>query len=231
MNTFGYCTRTVCLIMALLLPVAHCMAQTGAKGAAPSTDSDAVHRAQNLVRITLIQNDLSDLDRLHSINPLQLTPAELKKLITVLEGIQQRYDSSISAISLDEMNPLYADLKADLKQGLKGKTLSSDLDDKIKKALAVISARRNVMNMQNIADVSKALEDILTKEQIRTAADLEKNVHASNENPNTTRAQWFHLWVGEVLLSYSRIIPLLQSMEAAREPKSSTANAAASGTK
>ncbi len=178
-----------------------------------------------LVQRYLLMNDINDIDRSRNITPLHLTPDQLKRVIAILEQLTADYERKVAMLTDKLFSPFMSDLKTVKTRVYGGGTIPKDFDARLKHAMDTLVADRKQLNLGNIASASNAIANVLTPAQIATAANLAKNSPANEGlySDSTTQAQWYHLYVGKVFLSYPRIVPLLQAMLKAQ---SSTAAAA-----
>ncbi len=203
-------------------------AQNAAPGGAPSAPASqpkAAALAPTPVGLTLVQryllmNDINDIDRSRTITPLHLTPDQLKKAIGILDQLTADYERKVSMVTDRLFSPFMGELKDVKARVYGGGTIPKDFDARMKHAMDSFVSIRKQLNLDNIASASNALENILTPSQVAIAANLAKNSPANEGlySATTSDAQWYHLYVGKVFLSYPRIVPLLQNMLKAQEP-------------
>ncbi len=188
-----------------------------------SDQSAAEQRAHDQFETALLYMDATDIDRTRSINPLQLTETQLHEMEALLVKTQDNFDQQTLQEQEKLLLPLAPEIKSVQKEVLTGKSIPTDFDKKmIKISLKLLHLRQN-LNLQDIATVSEGLHKIFTKDQIKLAADMEKSAPTTQTyNPNATEAQWFNLWVSQVLLDYPHIIPLIKAMEKAQADKTAT---------
>lgn len=215
-------TSALSAIAFIMIPVCVTAQGNSAKssGTSSSDQSAAEQRAHDQFETALLYMDATDIDRTRSINPLQLTETQLHAMETLLVQTQDNFDQQTLQEQEKLLLPLAAEIKSVQKEVLTGKSIPTDFDKKmIKISLKLLHLRQN-LSLQNIATVSDGLDKIFTKDQIKLAADMEKSAPTTqNYNPNATDAQWFHLWVSQVLLDYPHIIPLIKAMEKAQADK------------
>ncbi len=176
-----------------------------------------------LVQRFLLMNDINDIDRSRNITPLHLTTDQLRRTIAVLEQLTADYERKVAMLTDKQFSPFMSELKDVKKRVYGGGTIPKDFDARMKHAMDTFVADRKQLNLQNIASASNDIANILTPAQIAAAADIAKNSPANEGmySDTTTQAQWYHLYVGKVFLSYPRIVPLLQAMLKAQSGGSS----------
>src|SRR5262249_36651886 len=103
---------------------------------------------------------------------------------------------------------------------LAGGEIPKDFEEKVKKMETEFFAKRNELNMQNIARLSADFKGIFTKTQVETAAKLAKDSAQKRGQPTKgTDTQWFNDYIVNVFINNPRIVPLLKEMRTANAEK------------
>ena len=164
-------------------------------------------------------NDLDDIDAMRPLVPLKLTPEQLDKMIATLTAAQAGYDKKLKAIAGPALAKL-ADQIRDVKQKtLKGEPIPKDFDLVAKQAEVEILGKRKTLDADTLGSVALSLEGILTPDQEKLAAKLDRDAQIklgkANANTQRTDAQWFGSYVKDAILTVPRIIPILKLMRGA----------------
>ncbi len=179
-------------------------------------------------------SDLDDIDTMRPLIPLKLTPEELDRMISVISAVQTDYDKKFKAIAGPALVKL-ADQIRDVKQRtLKGEAIPKDFDALAKQAEAEIIGKRKTLDADILVSVATSLESILTSDQVKIAAKLDKDAQTrlGKATPNTQRTedQWFGSYVKDAVITVPRIVAVLKQMRAAANAKTaSKAGASAAG--
>jgi hypothetical protein len=169
-------------------------------------------------------DDLDDIDRLRSLNPLKLTAPQLDKMIAAVSAAKEAYDKAMAELAGAQVKKMDAEIRDVKHKMLLGGTIPADFDERVKKASTLVVSSREKLDMQNLGSLADALREILTPAQIGDAAKLSKDAAAAAGKPTGgTTAQWFNYYVKEILIGYPRILPLLKEMRAAIAPDAKTA--------
>lgn len=203
-------------------------AQTGGANAA----TGAAGTTGATTDVAQLISDLNDIDTMRPLIPLKLTPEELDRMISVISAVQTDYDKKFKAIAGPALVKL-ADQIRDVKQRtLKGEAIPKDFDALAKQAEAEIISKRKTLDADTLVSVATSLESILTPDQIKLAARLDRDAQTrlGKATPNTQRTedQWFGLYVKDAVITVPRIVAVLKQMRAAVNAK--TASNASAGT-
>jgi hypothetical protein len=161
-------------------------------------------------------DDLDDIDTMHALQPLKVTPDQADRLVTVISAAKADYDKKILALGGSPILKMADEIRTTRRQVLAGKEIPKDFDDRVKKIQQDFYAQRKKLNDQNILRMSTEARNILTPQQIATAAKLEKSTlqKLGRYNPDTTDSQLFNQYVVDIFIYYPRILPLLKEMKA-----------------
>ena len=163
--------------------------------------------------------DVNDIDYLRPLIPLKLTTGQMDKMAAAITASQAAYEKRLKAIAGPALAKL-ADSIHDVKQkALKGEPIPPDFDSYTQAAEKQLISSRAKLDQETIVILSATLEDILTPEQVKIAANLDKNAQIRLKKvPATTQkteAQWFASYVTDAVFTVPRIVPLLKEMRAA----------------
>ncbi len=163
-------------------------------------------------------NDLNDIHYLQDLYPLKLTPEQLNKMIAAITSAQETYTKKVNALAADRVDKMADEIRAVKRKALAGEKVPADFDARMKQASDDFIAKRAQLNLNNIAAVASALRAILTPDQIAAAVKITRDVEGSKvQGDKTTDAQWFNLYVTEVVIGYPQIVPLLKEMRTAKK--------------
>lgn len=216
MSKFSHSTlrlvEKVIAISILLLSIMVCcklsMAQsTGKPDTSVKQSKKTAENAKDLLQ------KIEDLQELAYLSPLKLTDDQVQKLIPLLKKLKISYDSDMDKVGAAHLNPLSDEISRAWQNGLLSQTPADSVNHDINTALEAILKDRHKRNLENIGAASTAVQAMLTPHQVDIAVQIvQKLPENADRSPKASQSQWFNLWVGEGLLSYGRIVPLLESM-------------------
>ena len=202
-----------------------CAALFCGTGAARAQDTKAngANGTTGTTDVTQLISDLDDIDIMRPLLPLKLTPDELDKVSTVVTTAQADYDKRFKAIAGPALAKL-ADQIHDVKQrSLRGEAIPKDFDALAKQAEAEIIGKRKTLDADTLASVATTLENILTPDQVKLAAKLDKDAQTRlgkvTANTQRTEDQWFASYVKDAIMTVPRIAAVLKQMRAATNAK------------
>jgi hypothetical protein len=193
--------------------VSHCaLAQAGANGAPAS-------------KVTLqLFDDLDDIDRLRSLNPLKLTAAQLDKMIAAITAAKEAYDKQIADLAAEQVKAMADEIHDVKRKMLTGGKIPKDFDDKVKKASLGFIAARDKLDADNLVKLADVMHEIFTPEQIVMAIKLSKAAAtATNKSTEGADNLWLNYYVKEIIIGYPRMLPLLKEMRDAVSGDAKTA--------
>ncbi len=164
---------------------------------------------------------LDDLDVMHVLLPLKLTPEQMDKLATAITNAKTDYDKKATALSSAPLLKMADEIRTTRKKAISGTTIPTDFDDRVKAIQKDVSTKRKDIDTQNILSVSAVCKTILTAEQFGICVKLEKDAYKQLKryNDQATDAQYFNAYIMDVFISNPRIVPLLKEMKVAQTPK------------
>lgn len=160
-----------------------------------------------------IFDSIDDIDKLRLLNPLNLTAAQLDKIIPFLKQRQQAYNRRILELAIEPLKALATDIKATRTKLLAGGTVPQDIDEKIKRCQKDFSEKRKIEQDKNLKLVADGIRAVLTTEQYKAIVTMARRDFPEGKG---TDEQFYNLWIRETILAYPRIIPLLEDMRNAR---------------
>ncbi|MDW8206865.1 MAG: hypothetical protein RMJ43_03440 [Chloroherpetonaceae bacterium] len=187
----------------------------------------AVARVQPAAELSRIQKEVqeltesvADIGQLKFLNALALTDAQLEKILAVVTSLQEEHNLRLAQFDQTALKKIAADIRTARRIALSGKPVPEELNDRINKAIDAHlknTQKRQELFNRTLADLSQKLREILTPEQIATAARIAREeTEKLKQGVKGNEAQWFNAYVQSVILGYPRIVPLLQEMRAAR---------------
>ena len=205
-----------------LLSVALTLAFMGGGSLARAQDKDKAG-----ADVAQLLSDVNDIDFLRPLIPLKLTPEQMDKMAAAIAASQAAYDKKLKAIAGPTLAKL-ADRIHDVKQkALLGEPIPQEFDTYAQAAEKQLIASRIKLDQDTIVLLSGALEDILTPDQFKIAAKLDKDAQIKLKKvaatAQKTDAQWFASYVTDAIFTSPRIVPLLKEMRAAAAPKTASA--------
>lgn len=168
--------------------------------------------------VSALFDDISDIDKMRVLNPLELTPEQLDRLIKIIRKSQNDFNRKLAEVAVPPIRRLAREIKETRRRLLPGGEVPKDLDEKVKKIQADFSARRAEEEYNTLKSVSDAVREVLTKEQVKTAVMLARTLTMKDGKP-TLRGEddkFFNGYVLGTFILYPRIIPLLEDMKQAR---------------
>lgn len=208
--------QSMLLVLCLSVALGLCGLSTAHAQETASTTSD----------VTQLVNDLDDIDALRPVLPLKLTMEQLDKIIATVSAMQTGYDKKLKAIAGPALVKL-ADQIRDVKQkSLKGEAIPKDFDLVAKQAEAEIVGKRKTLDAETLAALTNQLENILTPEQVKMAAKMDKDaqikVGKATAATQRTEPLWFASYVRDAFITVPRIVPVLKQMRSAGDTKSAS---------
>jgi len=167
-------------------------------------------------------NDISDIDKLRILNPLELTPEQIDRLIVVIKRAQDDYNRKLADAAVPPIRKIAGEIKETRRKLLTGGSVPKDLDDKVKKIQADFMEKHRQQRNVTLKGLSDAVREVLTKKQVATATSLARNFldEEGRTSSKTTDAQYFNYYVLQTFILYPRILPLLEDMKKARSSSS-----------
>ncbi len=178
---------------------------------------EAQEQAKQKTDAVAVVSDLDDIERLRVINPLQLQPDQIDKLVAALTNAQADYDKKVNALGASIFVASASEVHEVRKRALAGVAIPRDFDDRMKKLQADFLKQRDDLNTANIKIVAAACRGILSTKQISIATKMERDQY-EKDHPDiktATDAQLFNLYCVDVFISNLRSIPLLRDVRAA----------------
>lgn len=186
-----------------------------ARAQAPTNSGQSAKEVQDL------QLALDDIDTLHVLLPLKLTPVQMDKLVAAISTAKAEYEKKLPALSNAPLLKMADEIRDMRKKAIAGTPVPSTFDDRIKGIQADFDAKRLELNTANILAVSNACKPILNADQIALCAKMEIDAYKRNKryNDKATDAQYFNAYVVDVFIGNPRVMPLLKEMRAAQPGK------------
>ena len=176
--------------------------------------------------VTQLINDLDDIDALRPIIPLKLTAEQLDKIIATVTAMQTGYDKKLKAIAGPALVKLADQIRNVKQKTLKGEAIPKDFDLVAKQAEAEIIGKRKTLDADTLATLSGQLEAILTADQFKIAAKMDKDaqikIGRATANTQRTEPLWFASYVRDVFVTVPRIVAVLKQMRSAVDGKSAS---------
>lgn len=167
-------------------------------------------------------DDLDDLDKLHYLNPLKLTTAQIDKLLAAIAAAKETYDKKVADITLPPIRKMGDEIRETKKRALAGADIPKTFDDRIKALQQNYFNQREKINVDNWTGLVTATKKILTEEQVALAIKLAKT---GQKGASGQDDKWYNVYVLQVFISYPRITPLLNEMKAAKAAASDNKSA------
>lgn len=187
----------------------------------------AIARRQPPTELSRIQKEVQeltdsvmDIGELKFLNALELTDVQLEKVLAVVTSVQEEHNLRLAQFEQAALRKIAADIRAARRIALSGKPVPEDLNSRINKTIDAHlknTQKRQELFNRTLIDLSQKLREILTPEQIATAARIAREeTEKLKQGVKGNEAQWFNAYVQSVILGYPRIVPLLQEMRVAR---------------
>ncbi|MGC8669064.1 MAG: hypothetical protein ACP5VE_13195 [Chthonomonadales bacterium] len=172
--------------------------------------------------VVALFNDIDDIDKLRVLNPLNLTPEQIDKLIPTIQQAQQDYNKKLADAAVPPIKEIAAQIKATRRRLLSGGEVPKDFDERVKKIQAEFIARRDKEDAATLKSLVEAIRGILTPQQVGAAVtEARKALGEQNKSgPKADEDRLFSYYVLQVFITYPRILPLLQDMRDARAKNS-----------
>jgi hypothetical protein len=201
---------------------------------AAQTPAATGNPALNAKQVAQMFDDLDDIDRLTSLNPLKLTADQLDRLIAAVSVAKEAYDKQYLTLANAALKTIADEIHDVKRKALAGGELPEDFNNRAKKASVSVAAAYSKLDTENLANLAPVIHEILTASQVAVAVKLCRNSAAQAGRPTAgTDTQWFNQYVMSVIISYPRIVPLLKEMRAAigggSTPKSADERAGGNG--
>ena len=165
--------------------------------------------------------DLDDLDTLHILLPLKLTPEQMDKLIPMFTTAKTDFDKKSAALTSAALLKMADEIRATRKKAIAGTAIPTEFDDRVKAIQLEVAGKRKELDTTNIVAVSNACKTILNADQYALCAKMETDAYKRNRryNDKATVAQYFNAYVMDAFIANPRTIPLLKEMRAAQPAK------------
>ena len=162
--------------------------------------------------VTALFDDISDIDHLRVLNPLELTAAQIGKILPAIQKSQKAYTAAVQDAAVAPIKAIASEIRSTRAKVVAGATIPRDFDDKVKKLQSEFVARRSTEENTTLRKLSAEIRAILTPEQIAAAVKIARK-DGSREG---TDAQFFNYYVMSTFIVYPRIVPLLQDVQKAK---------------
>ena len=165
--------------------------------------------------------DLDDMDVLHVLLPVKLTPEQMDKLATTITDAKADYDKRVAALTNPPLAKLADEIRSTHEKALRGTMTSADFDERVKVMQKTFVAKRQVLDNENIGRLGPQCKTIVTAEQFAVCVKLEKDAYKQMQkyNEKSSDNQYFNAYVTDVFISNPHIVALLKEMKAAQTPK------------
>ncbi len=165
--------------------------------------------------------ELDDLDTLHILLPLKLTPEQMDKLIPMFTTAKTDFDKKSAALTSAALLKMADEIRATRKKAIAGTAIPTEFDDRVKAIQMEVAGKRKELDTTNIVAVSNACKTILNADQYALCAKMETDAYKRNKryNDKATVAQYFNAYVMDAFIANPRTIPLLKEMRAAQPEK------------
>ena len=185
-------------------------AQTAAKGATPGPSATEKE-------IGALTDALDDIDRLRSLTPLKLTPAQLDSLAATITTAQNGYHIRLTALSAPVL-ALADEIRATRRKALAGGAIPPEFDAKMIKIRDDYNKKTTDLQTQSLASLSAKLKTILSADQIDAAVKLTKEAFKKRGRElQGTDDQIFNRYVLDQFIGNAQLVPLLKEMRAAAQ--------------
>ena len=165
-------------------------------------------------------DELDDIDLMRSLTPLKLTGEQIDKLVSTISDAQTAYDKKIAELNSSTIGKMADEIHKRHKDAVSGAAASKAFDDKVKALIADSGAKREKVNTDNLVQMTGACGKIVTADQKKIAAQLEKDTFAKLGRPmskDNKDDQYFNQYVVDIFINYRRIVPLLKAMKSAAQ--------------
>jgi hypothetical protein len=169
--------------------------------------------------VVALFDDINDIDKLRVINALKLSDDQIEQIISALKQFQGAYNKVLADSVVPPVKEIAKEIKETRARMLKGASVPSDLDDKVKKLQDAYIKKRDAVEYNTLKGTADAIKKILSSSQVATAASLAKKATPSAKGEDD---KFFNLYVMNVFLRYTRIVLLLEDV---RKARSATASA------
>jgi hypothetical protein len=162
-------------------------------------------------------DDINDIDKLRVLNPLKLTTDQLDQIIVIVKKAQDDYNKKLADAAVPPIKEIAKEIKETRRKMLAGATIPKDFDEKVKKHQEAFVKRRNQEDFNTLKGLAEAVKKVLTKEQFTKAVSIAKDfLEKQGKEVKGEDDKFFNYYVLGTLITYPRIVPLLQDMRAAR---------------
>jgi hypothetical protein len=201
------------LLFASLIVIGRAPDAAADSTATGSTNANANSSAngQEPKEISALFDDITDIDKLRILNPLNLKPDEIDKIITLIKKAQTDYNTRLEDVAVPPIKSIAADIKTVRQKLLRGGAVPKDFDAKVLKLQQDYIQQHSAEDARILLYMCTEMKKILTPDQVQAAIDVTKaNTKFSDK---TTSDQYFNYYVLNTFIIYPRIIPLLQDMK------------------
>ncbi len=163
---------------------------------------------------------LNDIDTMHALGPLKLTPDQAGKLHALLDAARIAYDKQVTELGVSPLLKIANEIRSMRADAVAGKPIPKEFDDRVRKMQIDFQTKRDALNAVNIKRIGAACREVLTPDQVTLAGNLEKQALVKNElyNPKTTSTQLYNAYIVDVFIANSRTLVLLNEMAGAKQP-------------
>jgi hypothetical protein len=163
-------------------------------------------------------DELDDIDVGRYVTPLKLSAEQIDKVTAAIADSNSQYDKKIMDLRAAGLAKMTDEIHTRHKETLAGDPASKEFDDKVRTMLAEFNSQKEKVYYDAIAALATACGKILTADQKKVAALMEKDMFAKlgkKMNPANTDDQYLAQYVLDVFINYRRIVPLLKAIKPA----------------
>ena len=143
--------------------------------AAPIPNPPGVEETGSAQRLL---DELDDIDVVRYITPLKLTGEEIDKLSTAITDTNAQFDKKLADLRLATVGKMADEIHKRHKDTVAGGPSSKDFDDKVKAAMVEFYSQREKVYAESLLAIATTCGKILTADQKKMAAQLEKDMFA-----------------------------------------------------
>jgi hypothetical protein len=178
----------------------------------------AIAQAEVPKEVLALFDDLSDIDKLRVLNPLNLSEDQLGRIIDSIKKARDEYLKKVTAAAVPPIRDMAKEIKDLRKKLLTGGDVPSDFDKRVKKIQEDYVKQRESEDSVALKSLSEKVRPVLNATQYDKAISLAKELTRKDGKATLkgTDDQFYNLFIKGVFIDYAGIVPLLEDMKKAR---------------
>lgn len=164
--------------------------------------------------VLALVDEIAEIDKLRTLNPLNLTDDQIDQVIATLKASQKNYNRKIMDLATATISQIAEETKALRPRMLAGEKMPKETLDKLRRLQKEFVAKRSEQEDATLSSLAASLKKILTKDQVKEAIKQARTFAGSGTSGSDD--QYYNLYVLTQFILYPRAVPLLEAVKKTR---------------